>query len=195
MKNDFGYKYQIGGIGKLLINNFYQKLGQLIGGLKITNILEVGAGEGYSSQILQKLLPANANFDISEFEIDLIDKIKEKVKGCQVTQDDIYGMNKQDSQYDLIFCLEVLEHLEKPIEAIRELQRVTNKYVILSIPNEPLWRVLNMARGKYWGDFGNTPGHLQHWNVNSIQKLTSEYFTIEKIVTPLPWIILLLKKK
>jgi hypothetical protein len=30
------------------------------------------------------------------------------------------------------------------------------------VPREPIWRIGNMARGRYLGDLGNTPGHIQH---------------------------------
>ena len=62
--------------------------------------------------------------------------------------------------FEAVVCTEVLEHLEEPEKALRELLRVTRRWVILSVPREPLWRVLNMVRGAYLRHFGNTPGHI-----------------------------------
>jgi 2-polyprenyl-3-methyl-5-hydroxy-6-metoxy-1,4-benzoquinol methylase len=193
-KYDFGQKYQMGGIGKLLIDNFYQNLSELISNLNIDNALEVGAGEGYSSLRIKNILPKNVIFEISEFEEELIEKIKANNIDAKVTQESIYELKKNNSEFDMIFCLEVLEHLEKPEKALSELARVTSKYAVISVPNEPWWRMLNMMRGKYWQDFGNTPGHIQHWNLNSIKQMAGKNFDLVKNASPLPWNILLLKK-
>jgi len=63
---------------------------------------------------------------------------------------------------DLVIACEVLEHLDAPDQALSELQRVCRGQALVSVPNEPLWRMLNVARGKYWRSPGNTPGHLQN---------------------------------
>ena len=38
------------------------------------------------------------------------------------------------------------------------------RHLLVSVPREPLWRGLNMARGAYLKDLGNTPGHVNHWS-------------------------------
>jgi hypothetical protein len=43
-----------------------------------------------------------------------------------------------------------MEHLEHPEEALQSIRRVASKYVILSVPREPLWSIMNMARGNTW---------------------------------------------
>ncbi len=42
-----------------------------------------------------------------------------------------------------------------------------SRHLLVSVPREPLWRALNMARGAYWRELGNTPGHLNHWSRRS----------------------------
>ena len=91
---------------------------------------------------------------------------------------------------DLIVCCEVLEHLEQPERALRVLKSLARKYVILSVPREPLWSVMNLSRGKYWFDLGNTPGHIQRWSQRSFIKLVSRHFRIEKVLAPIPWTML-----
>ena len=48
--------------------------------------------------------------------------------------------------------------------SLAEIRRVTTSHALLSVPREPIWRMLNFLRGKYWSSGGNTPGHLQHWS-------------------------------
>jgi hypothetical protein len=61
------------------------------------------------------------------------------------------------------------------------------------VPREPLWRVLNLARGKYLADLGNTPGHVNHWSRGGFLDLLSRRFEIVEARTPLPWTMALCK--
>jgi hypothetical protein len=63
--------------------------------------------------------------------------------------------------------------------------------LILSVPREPLWRLLNIARGHYMCSFGNTPGHLQHWSASRFRSLVGRHAEIVESRTPLPWTMLL----
>ena len=92
---------------------------------------------------------------------------------------------------DLVVCCEVLEHLERPDDGLQVLQAIVSPYLIVSVPREPLWRALNMARGKYWKDRGNTPGHIQNWSQSQLLSLVSRYFDVLEVRSPVPWTILL----
>lgn len=107
----------------------------------------------------------------------------------------IYDLEPGCDSADLVVCCEVLEHLEHPEEGLLALQSITTKNLIVSVPREPIWRFLNMARGKYIWDWGNTPGHLQHWSKRGFVNLVSKHFLIEEVKTPLPWTMLLCRKR
>ncbi|MDG2169878.1 MAG: hypothetical protein P8L44_18365, partial [Opitutales bacterium] len=67
-------------------------------------------------------------------------------------------------------------------------------HYVFSVPREPIWRILNMARFKYLGDWGNTPGHLNHWSLNSFTKsVTENGFEIVEVLNPFPWIMVSLR--
>lgn len=107
----------------------------------------------------------------------------------------IYDVEPERDSADLIVCCEVMEHLEQPQRALQALQRITTSDLILSVPREPLWRVLNLARGKYVPALGNTPGHLQHWSRRGFISLASRFFDVVEVVSPLPWTMLHCKPK
>lgn len=103
-------------------------------------------------------------------------------------------LERKDKSIDLIFLLEVMEHLQSPNDALAELKRVGKKYVIIGVPREPIWRILNMLRLKYWSSLGNTPGHIQHWSKTSLLKfLKSRGFEVVAVENPLPWSIVLVR--
>jgi 2-polyprenyl-3-methyl-5-hydroxy-6-metoxy-1,4-benzoquinol methylase len=180
---------------KYLINNFYTKLEQIIektGDCK--SYFEVGCGAGESSKRIHKMLSENKKFEASDFDKRYVELLNEKKMPFPVSQQSIYEIQKADNAYDCVICLEVMEHLEYPEKAVKELFRVASKSVIISVPNEPIWRILNMTRLKYLKDYGNTPGHLNHFNAQSITKLIENYGTVRKISKPLPWLIVHIDK-
>jgi hypothetical protein len=50
-----------------------------------------------------------------------------------------------------------------------------------------------MARGAYVRDFGNTPGHLNHWSRRSFVSLLSGYGEVTETRSPFPWTMLLVR--
>ena len=102
----------------------------------------------------------------------------------------VYDLEQSVDHADTVLCCEVLEHLTEPEAALKKLISVTRKDLILSVPNEPIWHLLNMARGKYWHALGNTPGHFQHWTRQMFVDFVSPYAEIVAIKTPLPWTLI-----
>ena len=96
--------------------------------------------------------------------------------------------------YDLVVSTEVLEHLDNPLRALKELSRISNRYIIISVPNEPLWRIANVVRLKYLSAFGNTPGHINHWSKASFSMLAKKVCKVRVALTPIPFTILLCEK-
>jgi len=184
-------------IGLWLIDRFYGAVNHFVQAcsMEMKTILEIGVGEGYSTQRIRQMLPLGTQFEASEFRADLVRLAQHRNPDIRVSQESIYALNRESSSFDLVFCLEVLEHLEDPRAALTELARVCRKYCIVSVPREPIWRLLNMMRGKYIRGLGNTPGHLQHWSTSEFQGFVASAFDVVEVRTPLPWTILLLRKK
>lgn len=98
-----------------------------------------------------------------------------------------------NNEFDAAGAIEVLEHVPDPEAVLAEMSRVAARWVIVSVPREPLWRGLNMARGAYLRELGNTPGHLNHWSKRSFAKLLGRYGEVVDLRSPLPWTMALLK--
>jgi SAM-dependent methyltransferase len=98
-----------------------------------------------------------------------------------------------DDEFDTATAIEVLEHVPDPEHTVAEMARVAQRSLLVSVPREPLWRGLNMARGAYWKDLGNTPGHLNHWSKRSFVRLLSRHGTVTEARSPFPWTMLLVR--
>lgn len=179
---------------RFLINNFYTTLVSLVKSLSPKTILDAGCGEGFTMNRLTK------------------EKIGEKIEGVEYSKDALtlgrklfpnltfkegstYDLLYKDNSFDLVICTEVLEHLNEPIKALKEVFRVSKKNILVSVPNEPFFMLGNFLRGKNLSRLGNDPGHINHWTIISFQKfLKNNGLKIKILKFPFPWILILGEK-
>ncbi len=180
---------------KFLINNFYKNLLSIIKDLKIDSVLDVGCGEGFTlnklhqNRIGEKL----EGVDFQETAIEIGTKLHPDLK---LKQGNIYGLEYKDNSFDLVMATEVLEHLKDPKKALSEIQRVSSRYVLLSVPNEPFFMIANFLRGKNLSRWGNDIEHIQHWTSKSFRQfiIHNSEFKIFAVRHSFPWTLLLLEK-
>lgn len=194
----FTGKYEEAGLAAtILLDRFYCSVKELLEPLlhNCESLHEVGCGAGYSMHRMREWIPVGVEVSASDISDSLIEKAKTKNPGTRIDNRSAYALGFPDKSIDAVVMMEVLEHLDRPAEALTELARVARKHVLVSTPREPLWRVLNFARGKYVRSLGNTPGHINHWSSRGLRKEVSQMFEIEDRRQPLPWTVLRLRPR
>jgi len=96
---------------------------------------------------------------------------------------------------ELVVCCEVMEHLPDPDAALKTLAALAAPWTIVSVPREPLWRLLNLARLRYVSALGNTPGHLQHWSRRGLVDFLGRRLEVVEVSGPVPWTMALCRHR
>jgi len=151
------------------------------------NALEVGCGEGKLAHHLVRAGVCSNQFTATDCSLERVDDMVDR--RIYFAEASAYELPYADGHFDLVLCCEVLEHLERPATAMAELARVARLGVVVSTPREPLWRVLNMARGHYLDALGNTPGHIQHFSSAELVALAARELHVVTVRKPIPWTI------
>ena len=184
-------------IVKWMMKGFESALSDLVVKASPHAIHEVGCGEGY--WVLrwneQGMAARGCDFSTQVIELARENAVGRGLSPSLFEPRSIYDLDASRDSADLVVCCEVLEHLEHPDAGLQALQRVVDRHLIISVPKEPLWCALNLARGNYIGHWGNTPGHIQHWSKGGFIKLVSKYFDVIEVKSPLPWTMLLCKPR
>ena len=173
-------------------SRFFQTIEMFVGSISPNKILDIGCGEGKILEQLRAFHPVpSTGIDLDPARICLA---KSQTEDIPFALGNAQELPYEDNSFDFVMILEVLEHVGDPDIVLREARRVTSKFLLTSVPNEPWWRIGNLARLKYIRDLGNTPEHINHWSVRGFKTLISKYFHIGKVVTPVLWTFVLAEK-
>jgi len=137
-------------------------------------ILDVGFGLGYGLNILS----------IKSREVNGVDVDKKVLDYCSHTivgrnprlnilaLFDGYNLPFPEETFDVVTCVDVIEHVEDYDRLINEMVRVSKKGVFLSTPNRrPEYTNKDGSPKNYW--------HLREWSFDEFDKIVKKFGRIE----------------
>lgn len=177
-----------------LMEGFESTLDELWVKASPSSILDVGCGEGVlTEQWADKLGSGRiVGIDLDDPKLKA-EWEKRQRSNLEYRVEDATNLSFADDEFDLASAIEVLEHVPDPERTVSEMARVAKSWLLVSVPREPLWRGLNMARGAYLKDLGNTPGHINHWSKRSFVSMLSRHGSVEEVRSPFPWTMVLVR--
>jgi 2-polyprenyl-3-methyl-5-hydroxy-6-metoxy-1,4-benzoquinol methylase len=177
-----------------LMAAFERTMDELMERAEPRSLLDVGCGEGVLVHRWAQSLPAArvVGIDLQE------ESIQAGWSQRQAPNLEYRTMPAEDlpfaaDEFDLATAIEVLEHVPDPEHTLAEMARCAERHLLVSVPREPLWRMLNMARGAYVAQLGNTPGHLNHWSRRSFVRMLAQHGEVVELRSPFPWTMLLVR--
>jgi 2-polyprenyl-3-methyl-5-hydroxy-6-metoxy-1,4-benzoquinol methylase len=174
-----------------LMAGFERSLEELFAQAEPTSVLDVGCGEGIlSHRWASRIRGPVVGVDLPDPKLHTEWQRRQRgnLRFREMTGE---RLEFEDSSFDLVAATEVLEHVPAADRVLSEMARVAARHLLVSVPQEPLWRVLNVARGAYLRDLGNTPGHLNHWTRRAFMDLLGRHGRVVEVRSPFPWTMLL----
>ncbi len=173
-----------------LMATFQRSLGELFEQVDPASVLDVGCGEAILTHQWAAARPATrvVGFDLEDPQIQrhwqqrTAPNLEYRILRAQE------AFPFEDGEFALATAVEVLEHVPDPERTLVQMARCARGgHVLVSVPHEPLWRGLNVARGAYVKHLGNTPGHVNHWTRWGFRRFVASVFDVDQVRSPLPW--------
>jgi 2-polyprenyl-3-methyl-5-hydroxy-6-metoxy-1,4-benzoquinol methylase len=179
---------------KRLMAGFHGTLDELWQRAAPSSVLDVGCGEGVlTAEWAERLGDGRiVGIDLDDPKLRA-EWAKRERPNLEFRAEEATRLSFADDEFDLATAIEVLEHVPEPEATLAEMARVARSHLLVSVPREPLWRGLNLVRGAYWRDLGNTPGHVNHWSKRGFVSLLSRIGAVEEARSPFPWTMLLVR--
>ena len=177
-----------------LMDGFERDLDELFDQVGPRSILDVGCGEGVLTSEWAMRLDGGriVGIDLDDPKLKAEWEARRR-PNLEYRAEEATSLSFDDGEFDMAAAIEVLEHVPDPEATLAEMARVARRHLLVSVPREPMWRMLNMARGAYLRDLGNTPGHLNHWSKVGFHSLLSGYGQVQEVRTPFPWTMVLVE--
>ncbi len=176
-------------IQRALIGRFHHTIARLATRTGARNVLDAGCGEGFG--LRSALVPVTSSVLGLDLSIESLQFAQHMSPELPFVSGSVTTLPFPDRSFDLVTCLEVLEHLEHPDQALAEICRVSARWVLLSVPHEPFFMGANLLRGKNVHAWGNDPGHINHWSGGAFERFVSQYCRVVVRQQPFPWTVVL----
>ena len=121
----------------------------LLRGLSFDSVLDVGCGTGVLLQQILEQYP-HAQLTGSEYSPQGIEFARARLPSARFCSMDL-GRENLGRQFDLVTCIDVLEHVNDDRAALSNLQAMTRKYMLLSAPLGQLFEVEARRMGHVHG--------------------------------------------
>jgi SAM-dependent methyltransferase len=192
--NTFDKYGSVNPVVRRLMGAFHRTLDELWERAAPSSVLDVGCGEGVLTHEWAQRLGDGRIVGIDLDDAKLRSEWdKRRRANLEYRCEEATRLSFHDGEFDMATAIEVLEHVPDPEATVAEMARVASRHLLVSVPREPLWRGLNMARGAYWSSLGNTPGHVNHWSKRGFVELLSRHGQVVEARSPFPWTMLLVR--
>lgn len=163
--------------------DLWRMVSKLIPQESIKSVLDVGCGAGHlTSKFSDYGITHVKGIDVSPYRIHFA---RGKYRRCNFEIGSITDLQENDNSFDLIAAIEVLEHIDDLKKAIKELKRVTKKWLLITVPFE---QEIPIVLCPYCLNHFNYDGHLHSFKMSDIADLLFEHgLTIRKVEYHSTW--------
>jgi len=156
--SDYAKKYYVSNGRALLFDHVYNT----IRNLKPVSLLDVGCGPG---DLLKRdsVTPFTVGLDYSVVAA----RCTQSVSMARPLLADATAIPLKSKSFDCVACIETMEHVDFPGKIARELERVSRKYVVVSVPD---------------GSKDNWDGHKHFFDLGKLRSLFDGHLIHDEIL-------------
>lgn len=133
-------------------------------------VLDVGMGIGYGIGILSILAKEVYGIDVDSKAVEYVKKefVGKNPKVSKILKYNGYDIPFEDNKFDVVTCIDVIEHVEDYDRLIDEMLRVSKRIVFIQTPNRrPEYTNPDGTPKNYW--------HLREWSFEEFDQILKKH--------------------
>lgn len=174
---------------RLSLDRFHRTIAAELKAHAPQTVLDFGCGEAFALDELAKQGVWFGEYEGVDLRTEALREARARLPQHRFTQADILDSSFDNRRFDVTLALEVFEHLYEPERVLKRLVELTQNILILSVPHEPWFQLINLLRGRDLMRLGNHPEHVQHWNPASFANFIAPHAEVVSIRLSFPFII------
>ncbi len=176
-------------IQRFVLARTFDAIGREIRSLAPARTLEFGSGEGLFLEQLKKRNLIIDNLVAIDIREDALESARALHPEYEFLNQDLLTWDRERRSFELVIASQVLEHLPQPGRFMQRLVELSAGHLLLTVPWEPWFRLMNLLRGRDIARLGNHPEHVNLWGLNAFRSFVGKYAEVERAYTVFPFII------
>jgi SAM-dependent methyltransferase len=176
-------------VQRLVLDRFFDAVVREIRTLRPRSTLDFGCGEGLFLQKLKDRGLVLDGFCGIDLRADALEHARNLHPEYRFECVDLLRWNRPAASFDLVIASEVLEHMPEPASVLARLTHFSRQHLLLTVPWEPWFRLMNLLRGRDIGRLGNHPEHVNLWSFSGFCRFLESHVRIVRAYTVFPFTV------
>ena len=176
-------------IHRLSLGRFYDAVAVALRAIQPTSVLDFGCGEGFILDMMADRDVSLPGYEGVDLRPDALAEAARRWPETTFTEANLFDARFDDRRFQTVMALEVLEHVFEPEKVMARLAALCDGEMVLTVPNEPWFQLMNFVRGRDFIRLGNHPEHINHWNEKTFPEFVSEHAEVTNVMSRFPFVI------
>ena len=174
---------------RLAMRRFFDRIAVELLALQPNTALEFGCGEGFFLKEVRErgvVFGDYVGLDLREGALATARSLHPHDRFERV---DLFQWLAPVPGFDLVIASQVLEHLPQPGRALDRLVDLCSGQLLLTVPLEPWFRILNLLRGRDLRRLGNHPEHVNLWTFSRFREFVADHAEVVRAYRVFPFTV------
>jgi len=174
---------------RLALRRFFDRIADELLAQQPDTVLEFGCGEGlFLKEVRERgvVLDDYMGLDLRE---DALASARSLHPHGRFECADLFQWSAPVGGFDLVIASQVLEHLPDPSRALNRLVELCSGRLLLTVPLEPWFRILNLLRGRDLRRLGNHPEHVNLWTFLRFRDFVADHAEVVRAYCVFPFTV------
>jgi len=182
-------------IHRFALGRFFDRIAAELNAFQPERVLEFGCGEGFFLKEVQQRGVEFADYVGLDLREDALATASSFFPKGRFERADLFRWPAPEEGFDLVIASQVLEHLPTPQLALERLVELCSGQLLLTVPLEPWFRILNFLRGRDLRRLGNHPEHVNLWTFSRFRSFVADHAEVVRAYRVFPFTVVIAKPK